>query len=142
VSHDRVFMDNVVTSLMVFEKNSSIGEYVGGYSDWASKGGRLLSLQEEKETPADPTPVADAPPTPAKAEPSKPKLSYKQQQELKELTPLIEKLEAKQAKFENLVAKPDFYDNESDKVSETLQEMTDNQTQLEQAYERWETLEG
>jgi ATP-binding cassette subfamily F protein uup len=142
VSHDRVFMDNVVTSLMVFEKNSSIGEYVGGYSDWASKGGRLLSLQEEKETPADPTPVADAPPTPAKAEPSKPKLSYKQQQELKELTPLIEKLEAKQAKFENLVAKPDFYDNESDKVSKTLQEMTDNQTQLEQAYERWETLEG
>jgi len=142
VSHDRVFMDNVVTSLMVFEKKSSIGEYVGGYSDWASKGGRLLSLQEEKETPADPTPVADAPPTPAKAEPSKPKLSYKQQQELKELTPLIEKLEAKQAKFENLVAKPDFYDNESDKVSKTLQEMTDNQTQLEQAYERWETLEG
>jgi ATP-binding cassette subfamily F protein uup len=142
VSHDRVFMDNVVTSLMVFEKKSSIGEYVGGYSDWASKGGRLLSLQEEKETPADPTPVADAPPAPAKAEPSKPKLSYKQQQELKELTPLIEKLEAKQAKFENLVAKPDFYDNESDKVSKTLQEMTDNQTQLEQAYERWETLEG
>jgi len=142
VSHDRVFMDNVVTSLMVFEENSSIGEYVGGYSDWASKGGRLLSLQEEKETPADSTPVPDAPPTPAKTEPSKPKLSYKQQQELKKLTPLIEKLEAKQAGFENLVAKPDFYDNESDKVSKTLKEMTDNQTQLEQAYERWETLEG
>ena len=142
VSHDRVFMDNVVTSLMVFEENSSIGEYVGGYSDWASKGGRLLSLQEEKETPADPAPVADAPPTPAKAEPSKPKLSYKQQQELKELTPLIEKLEAKQAEFENLVAKPDFYDNESDKVSKALKEMTANQTQLEQAYKRWETLEG
>ena len=142
VSHDRVFMDNVVTSLMVFEENSSIGEYVGGYSDWASKGGRLLSLQEEKETPADSTPVPDAPPTPAKTEPSKPKLSYKQQQELKKLTPLIEKLEAKQAGFENLVAKPDFYDNESDKVSKALKEMTANQTQLEQAYKRWETLEG
>jgi ATP-binding cassette subfamily F protein uup len=142
VSHDRVFMDNVVTSLMVFEKNSSIGEYVGGYSDWASKGGRLLSLQEEKGTTASSTPVAEAPPAPLKTEPSKPKLSYKQQQELKELTPLIEKLEAKQGEFENLVAKPDFYDNESDKVSKTLKEMTDNQTRLEQAYERWEILEG
>ncbi|MFT4887750.1 MAG: ATP-binding cassette subfamily F protein uup [Pseudohongiellaceae bacterium] len=142
VSHDRVFMDNVVTSLMVFEKNSSIGEYVGGYSDWASKGGRLLSLQEEKGTTAASTPVAEAPPTPLKTEPSKPKLSYKQQQELKELTPLIEKLEAKQGEFEKLVAKPDFYDNESDKVSKTLKEMTDNQSRLEQAYERWEILEG
>jgi ATP-binding cassette subfamily F protein uup len=142
VSHDRVFMDNVVTSLMVFEENSSIGEYVGGYSDWASKGGRLLSLQEEKGTPAASTPAADAPPTPLKTEPSKPKLSYKLQQELKELTPLIEKLEAKQGEFESLVAKPDFYDNESDKVSKTLKEMTDNQTLLEQAYERWEILEG
>ncbi|MFT6094793.1 MAG: ATP-binding cassette subfamily F protein uup [Pseudohongiellaceae bacterium] len=142
VSHDRVFMDNVVTSLMVFEENSSIGEYVGGYSDWASKGGRLLSLQEEKESPADSTPLADDPPTPVKTKPSKPKLSYKQQQELKELTLLIEKLEAKQGEFENLVAKSDFYDNESDKVSKTLKEMTDNQTQLEQAYERWEILEG
>lgn len=141
VSHDRVFMDNVVTSLMVFEEKASIGEYVGGYSDWSSKGGRLLSLQEEKEAPADP-PKQATQPTPAKIEPSKPKLSYKEQQELKKLTPLIEKLEAKQGEFESLVAKPDFYDNESDKVSETLKEMADNQTQLEQAYQRWETLEG
>lgn len=142
VSHDRVFMDNVVTSLMVFEEKSSIGEYVGGYSDWASKGGRLLSLQEEKEAPADSTPKEVAQPAPAKTEPSKPKLSYKEQQELKKLTPLIEKLEAKKSEFESLIAKSDFYDNESDKVSKTLKEMADNQTQLEQAYERWEILEG
>lgn len=142
VSHDRIFMDNVVTSLMVFEEKSSIGEYVGGYSDWASKGGRLLSLQDEKEGPSESPPKAEVQPSAKKTEPSKPKLSYKEQQELKELTPLIEKLEAKQAEFESLVAKPDFYDNESEQVSKTLKEMADNQTQLEQAYERWETLEG
>ena len=142
VSHDRVFMDNVVTSLMVFEEKASIGEYVGGYSDWASKGGRLLSLQDEKETPAESTPKAKAQPAPVKTEPSKPKLSYKEQQELKDLTALIEKLEAKQGEFEDLVAKPDFYEQDSDKVSKTLKEMTDNQAQLEQAYGRWEILEG
>lgn len=143
VSHDRVFMDNVVTSLMVFEEQASIGEYVGGYSDWAAKGGRLLSLQEESATPATAKPLAAEPkPVATKTKPSKPKLSYKEQQELKDLPALIEKLENKQGEFEKLMAKPDFYDQDSDKVSATLKEMADNQAQLDQAYGRWEALEG
>lgn len=140
VSHDRMFMDHVVTSLMVFEESNRIAEYVGGYSDWLDKGGRLTGLQEESAaTVSKPTPPT---PTEKKSEPSKPKLSYKEQQELKKLPALIEKLEAKQSEFEALVGQPTFYEKTGDEVTKTLAEMTDNQAQLEQAYARWELLEG
>lgn len=142
VSHDRVFMDNVVTSLMVFEGTATINEYVGGYSDWTAKGGKLLSLQEESNSEKQEKTKQEAKPEAAVTKPNKPKLSYKEQQELKSLPALIEKLESKQAEYEVLVGKADFYQQDSDKVTLTLKEMADNQAELDHAYSRWEHLEG
>lgn len=142
VSHDRVFMDNVVTSLMVFEEKSTINEYVGGYSDWTAKGGRLLSLQEENGSDKQEKTKSATKPEAAAPKPDKPKLTYKEQQELKSLPALIEKLESKQAEFEVLVGEADFYQQDSDQVTLTLKEMAENQAELDQAYSRWELLEG
>lgn len=140
VSHDRIFMDNVVTSLMVFEGSGVINEYVGGYSDWTAKGGRLLSLQDEAGGNTEVKPKLETKPVDTK--PVKPKLTYKEQQELKSLPGLIEELEAKQESFENLVGQADFYEQDSEKVTQALKEMAENQTQLDQAYAKWEVLEG
>jgi ATP-binding cassette subfamily F protein uup len=142
VSHDRAFMDNVITNLIVFESHGRIKEYVGGYSDWVAKGGRLVSADEGSAAEvATPEPEAIKPvPEPAKQSTAK-KLSYKEQQELKALTALIEKLEAALKKFEAKIGKPDFYAGDKTKVEATLKEMASTQEELEQAYKRWEALE-
>lgn len=143
VSHDRAFMDNVITNLIVFEGGGRIKEYVGGYSDWVAKGGRLVSSMEEPATaaiaakPAMVKPNADAPKS---ALPKK--LGYKEQQELKALPALIEKLETAMAKFQEKIAQPEFYAGDSASVEATLKEMADTQQELDQAYQRWEELEG
>ncbi|MFK7864513.1 MAG: ATP-binding cassette domain-containing protein [Pseudohongiellaceae bacterium] len=142
VSHDRVFMDNVVTSLMVFEGEGCINEYVGGYSDWTAKGGRLLSLQDEANGDSPAKAKEEPKPAPIETKPAKPKLTYKEQQELKALPGLIEKLETKQTAFEALVGEADFYNQDSEKVTQQLKEMAENQTQLDEAYAKWELLEG
>jgi ABC transport system ATP-binding/permease protein len=144
VSHDRAFMDNVITNLVVFEGKGRIKEYVGGYSDWVAKGGRLESFMEE-ELAAEHKAIPKVTATPA-AEVSKPapqkKLNYKQQQELKALPALIEKLEKALAEFEKRIGQPDFYAAETAKVEATLKEVADTQKELEHAYKRWEELEG
>lgn len=143
VSHDRAFMDNVITNLIVFEGGGRIKEYVGGYSDWVAKGGRLVSSMEEPATaaiaakPAMVKPNADAPKS---ALPKK--LGYKEQQELKALPALIEKLETAMAKFQEKIAQPEFYAGDSASVEATLKEMADTQQELDHAYQRWEELEG
>ncbi len=145
VSHDRQFMDNVVTSLMVFEGNGVINETVGGYSDWSRKGGKLVSFEEA------------APPSPSKKtirikntvdrndskqEQQKfKKLSYKNQRELESLPGLIEQLERQQSDLEDLISKPNFYANDQDQIQNTLKQLANIQTQLEQTYQRWEELE-
>ena len=143
VSHDRQFMDNVVTSLMVFEGDGKIGEYVGGYSDWARKGGKLFSFEDsEKSSGGSSTKQSIEKPEPKKA-PSK-KLSYKDQRELEALPAKIEALEISQSELEQHMSKPEFYDNQDDggkSVEETLKQVAEVQSQLEKSYERWEDLE-
>ena len=143
VSHDRQFMDNVVTSLMVFEGDGKIGEYVGGYSDWARKGGKLFSFEDsEKSSGGSSTKQSTEKPEPKKA-PSK-KLSYKDQRELEALPAKIEALEISQSELEQHMSKPEFYDNQDDggkSVEETLKQVAEVQSQLEKSYELWEELE-
>ena len=143
VSHDRQFMDNVVTSLMVFEGDGKIGEYVGGYSDWARKGGKLFSFEDsEKSSRGSSTKQLEEKPEPKKA-PSK-KHSYKDQRELEALPAKIEALEISQSELEQHMSKPEFYDNQVDggkSVEQTLKQVAEVQSQLEKAYERWEDLE-
>jgi len=145
VSHDRQFMDNVVTSLMVFEGQGAINEYVGGYSNWAEKGGKLVNFENNEIKTAtstlpgikEPAIGQDTIKTPQKAQ----KLSYKDQQELSKLPARIEKLESEQSDLESSISASDFYNNDKDKIQQTLQHLTNIQSQLEQTYQRWEELE-
>lgn len=145
VSHDRQFMDNVVTSLMVFEGDGVVNEYVGGYSDWSRRGNELYSFEASESEGRKPSaipaekPIKEAAP---KKAPSK-KLSYNDQRELDGLPALIEKLEARQSELEQIMSSADFYekDDGGKSVEETLKAVAEVQSQLEQAFERWEALE-
>ncbi|MEQ8264535.1 ATP-binding cassette domain-containing protein [Pseudohaliea sp.] len=144
VSHDRAFMDNVVTSLLVLPGDGTIDEQAGGYSDWEARGGGLVA----ERAPADdnppaaagtPAPVAKTTAQPARGE--RKKLSYREQQELAELPARIEALEARQAELEAMTAAPDFYQGDAAAVQATLAEFSDLQATLEAAVERWAELE-
>ena len=146
VSHDRQFMDNVVTSIMVFEGDGVINEYVGGYSDWAKKGGKLFSFESDEKNSGAGTnaskPVTEKA-TDLKKPPAK-KLSYKEQRELDALPALIEELETGQAELERIMSQPEFHENKDGggkSVEDTLKQVAEVQSQLEQAFERWEELE-
>lgn len=149
VSHDRDFMDKVVTSLLVLEGNGNIDEHVGGYSSWATKGGRLKSIEEPATQTGeadDPTATDVAPETkPTPQQSAKPtgrkKLSYKDQRELDNLPALIEQLEEQQSLLEQKVSHSDFYQGEREQIDTTLRELAELQQRLEQAYQRWDELE-
>ena len=137
VSHDREFMDNVVTSIIVLEGHGRVGEYVGGYSDWVAQGGKLIEASEHKKLEkkvAAVEPVAESATTR--------KLSYNDQRELDKLPALIETLDKKQAELELLMSDPDFFKGEQTDIDKTVQQLADTQQALEIAYGRWEELEG
>nr|WP_283101578.1 ATP-binding cassette domain-containing protein [Halomonas populi] len=149
VSHDRVFMDNVVTGVLAFEGDGVVREYVGGYTDWVRQGGKLppapwdfdaarVSGQAKQTQPAA---IDTAPSEPAKTKRSV-KLSYKLQRELDSLPGIIELLEAEVAALEAKVGDPDFYQQEGDRVAETLELMSTKQSELDAAMERWMELEA
>ncbi len=140
VSHDRDFMDNVVTGLLILEGDGAVDEQAGGYSDWEARGGRLL---EKVDKPATQTPTADPAPTAAADTPAKKrKLSYKDQRELDSLPGLIETLENRQQALELQVSDADFYQQEHAQVQQVLDELQQVQSQLESTFERWTELEG
>ncbi|MCM5703013.1 ATP-binding cassette domain-containing protein [Larsenimonas salina] len=148
VSHDRDFLDNVVTSVIAFEGEGQVREYVGGYHDWVRQGGTLPPAPWYKG--AEPTAKSDAKKaakTPAdtaapvaKAKPKK--LSYKLQRELDELPARIETLEASVAEFEATISDPNFYGQDASTVSETLEALGKTQGELDEAMERWMELEA
>jgi ABC transport system ATP-binding/permease protein len=140
VSHDRAFLDNVVTSCLVFEGGGCVREYVGGYSDWL------------RQRPA-PEPVATAAPKPASksapkptARPAQPaasgKLSYQERRELEQLPARIEALERRQRDGHVLTADPAFYQREPAAITRKMEELRALDAELEAAYARWEALEG
>jgi ATP-binding cassette subfamily F protein uup len=140
VSHDRDFMDNVVTSLLVLEGNGVVSEQAGGYSDWVARGGRLLGSVDK---PAAAVPNAEPEEAAVAATPTKKrKLCYKDQRELDSLPGQIEKLEQRQQNLETSVSQPDFYQGDHAEVEKTLGELTSVQAELEAVFERWAELEG
>lgn len=149
VSHDRAFMDNVVTGVLAFEGDGVVREYVGGYSDWVRQGGKLPpapwegAARQQVEPTAKPMEKAPASPAPSAPPAKKPaKLSYKLQRELDALPAEIERLEAEVAKYEAKVGDPAFYQQEAGTVAEVLQAMSDKQAELDAAMERWMELEA
>ncbi len=135
VSHDRAFLNNVVTSTLVFEGDARIEEYVGGYDDW---------LRQRK-------PVADEKvegrkgekerrPAPDSGHQQK-KLSYREKRELEALPQEIEKLEGEQADLHAKLADPAFYQQSGDEVATATERLNEIEQQLGSCYARWEELE-
>ena len=141
VSHDRDFMDNVITSLMVLDGTGDVSEYVGGYSDWEARGGSLAGAQagaSEKTTKPRKN-ISAAKEKPAKAK--KPKLSYNDQRELGNLPGRIEKLEKQLAQLEQQMSEPGFFQSDHEQVQRVSNELAKVQGQLEVAFNRWDELE-
>jgi len=130
VSHDRQFIDNTVTSTLVFDAPGVVNEYVGGYEDWL----RQRPEPEEKIQPR----KAAAKSTISK---EKPKLDQQQQKELKTLPGKIEKLENKISTIHERFAEPGFFQQDEAKVQEVQQLLQRHETELQKLYERWEALE-
>ncbi len=139
VSHDRAFMDNVVTSLLVLEGDGRVTEEAGGYSDWEARGGVLRSPAAAPAEPASGGDPAPAPAAPRRERPAK--LSYKAQRELEQLPARIEALEQRQAELESAAASPDFYRGDHQQVANHLERLAEVQAELDRAYERWSELE-
>ena len=140
VSHDRTFLDNVVTSTLVFEGDGRFSEYAGGYDDWERYQRQILEApaQPQKRTSAQSLPVS----APAKRDDQPRKLTYKEQRELSALPERIEALETEQAELHGLMGSGHFYRQASDKITATMDRLEAIQHELEGCYERWQTLES
>ena len=151
VSHDRDFMDHVVTSLLVIDEQGNVEEQAGSFSDWEARGGALLSTAEEARNAMKTARQSDqsnresheSKEQPAtKSAPQKRKLSYKEQRELDELPPLIASLEEQQARLESKTSSADFFSGDPDEVGKTLEQLTQVSAWLDTALERLIELEG
>ncbi|PAU66379.1 ABC transporter ATP-binding protein [Pseudomonas sp. PIC25] len=145
VSHDRAFLDNVVTSTLVFEGEGRVREYVGGYQDWLRQGGspRLLGVGEAKpEKLAAPAKAEVPAATPSEtAAPARKKLSYKLQRELEAIPGQIDVLEAELAVLQGQIADPAFYQKPPAETGAVLGRMESLQRDLDALLERWAELE-
>ena len=137
VSHDRAFLDNVVTMVLVLDGSGKVQEFVGGYSDWLEYSQQIRIIETPKKT-SETSKVYKPSELPAK----KKKLSFKDQQELNNLPNLIDELESKQAELTLLVGSASFYKQNQDIISNTLAELEKAETLLQQAYQRWDELEA
>ncbi|WP_338545012.1 ATP-binding cassette domain-containing protein [Pseudomonas benzopyrenica] len=144
VSHDRAFLDNVVTSTLVFEGEGRVREYVGGYQDWLRQGGspRLLGVQTREDKPVQPAAKAEPAPVAAPAAaPAKRKLSYKEQRELDALPGAIETAEIELEALQTAIADPGFYQLPGEVTQAKLARMDALQAELDRLIERWAELE-
>ncbi|MFO8155218.1 MAG: ATP-binding cassette domain-containing protein [Pseudomonadota bacterium] len=137
VSHDRAFLDNVVTASIAYDPDGQFREYVGGYQDW------LRQRPALPQTEAAPPAPASAPKSgSANADRTSTRLSYKLQRELEQLPEHIETLETELAELHQRMGEPDFYQQEQEAVVATQERAASLQAELQQAYARWEELEA
>jgi ATP-binding cassette subfamily F protein uup len=128
VSHDREFLNNVVTGIIAIEGNGVVNEYVGGYDDW---------LRQKKAAEPEPQKEVKAAPLKEKVR----KLSFKEKKELKDLPALLEKLEAEQKQLHQMMSDPAFYKKGSEVVQVTTR-AAELKKQLDELYARWQELDG
>ncbi len=136
VSHDREFLDNVVTSTIVFEEDGEIREYAGGYSDWHRKGRELAELDD---------PLADSRAKKTQTERTDTnkirKLGFNEQRELDQLPQRIEELENRIAALLKKISSADFYSQNHAETAPVLKDYADSQQALDEAMQRWTELE-
>jgi len=143
VSHDRQFIDNVVTSTLVLEGDGRVGEFVGGYSDWLRQRNPSSRVGEELAKPTGRRSldtrqhvVAQTAPTPKR------KLSFKDARELEQLPVRIEQLEQAIAARTVAMQNPDFYQRDAAAISTANAELAALQADLDAAYARWQSLDA
>lgn len=136
VSHDRQFLDNVVTSTIVFEQGGKLREYVGGYTDWLRQGRELAEIDDPLGSQITKRAVSDD-----SGKPATRKLNYKEQRELDSLPQEIEQMEARCAELETAISATDFYTQDHTVTRPVLDELAATQKQLESAIDRWTALE-
>ena len=144
VSHDRRFLDNVVTSTLAWESPGSWREYEGGVEDWLAQRQRAVQAQAQAQagaqagvqTGAQAPQAAAAPPAPARR-----KLSYKEQRELEQLPPRIEQLEQEQRQLTERLADPALYRDAPQQVAAMRARFDDIEQELSEALQRWQDLE-
>jgi ABC transport system ATP-binding/permease protein len=141
VSHDREFLDNVVSSTLVLEGDGQVGDYVGGYSDWLRQKPAERRVAENAPAAAEPIKTA-APELAANSDKPKRKLSYKDARELEQLPARIEQLEADVAARADAMNDPSFYQQDSAAIQRANDALAKVQAKLELAYARWTELEG
>jgi ATP-binding cassette subfamily F protein uup len=153
VSHDRVFLDNVVTSTLVFEGDGRVQEFVGGYEDWlrqrsAGEGSVRSAAQARRRVDtgrATPAAQAVASPDGPRAEPQamRPrKLSFKEQRELDALPARIEALEVEERTLNATFGDPGFYKERADTIRRTLARLEEVRAELAAVYARWDDLDS
>lgn len=140
VSHDRTFLDNVVTSTLVFEGDGTVGEYVGGYEDWLRQ--RKSPLGNEKPASSAPRNDVKRRHRETRHSDGKQKLSYKEQRELDAIPARIEALEQEQQHLTEQASQAEFYQQHRDTITATVDRLQQIQDELEQAYERWADLDA
>ena len=136
VSHDREFLNNIVTSTIVFEGDGRLVEYVGGYDDWlrqctlSSPGGTEKAKNKEK---------------PEKSRPQRERLrtlTFREKKEIETLPALIESMEAERAGLYETLADPDLYRQNGSRIPKAKARITELDKEIPAAYERWELLES
>ena len=135
VSHDRAFLNNLVTSILVFEGNGQITEYIGGYDDWLKQ-----RKKNETEIPSKPKKNCTKKSKPKRKGPRK--LTFRENRELEDMPSLIESLEQEHAVLFSRMSDPSFYKNESAEIANTKERLESLGIELEKTYERWETLDA
>jgi ATP-binding cassette subfamily F protein uup len=137
VSHDRAFLDNVVTSTFVFEGEGRIGEYTGGYEDWIRQRRELDNVASMSIAA---TAVGDAP-KPGKTEKGR-KFLNREQKELDELPAKIQELETRQAELSERLADPALYQSKDGEFQKVERELHQLHQTIEKTMARWEELEA
>jgi len=134
VSHDREFLNNVVTSTLVFEPDGAIREYAGGYDDWLSQ--RVRPVDKKRA-------VKERSSEKARIKKEKPrKLTFKEGKELEALPGRIELLEQEQKELYKRLADPEFYRGGGERIAPARIRVDTLQQELDEAYARWEELES
>jgi ATP-binding cassette subfamily F protein uup len=140
VSHDRSFLDNVVTSTFVFEENSHVQEYIGGYDNWLRQKPIPAAIetvpQPRRNTPALSAARADI------AVSARKKLSYIEQREFDGLPERIEALESEQQRLNAAMAHPDFYKETAENIRQIMARLDELQKELLDAYALWDKLDS
>jgi len=133
VSHDRAFVDNVVTSTLAFEGEGRVYEYVGGYTEW---------LRQRRTPAAAPGRRAQLAPAVAKPAPAPAKLSFEERRELEQLPARIEALEKLQQELGEQASRPEFYRQAAAERAPVEARLAALPAELEAAYARWASLEA